>query len=269
MNNDDPTQLATSLLNSIEQAKKWKSMVVFPGDNITSVIQEYLGEGRVVRLGAGLRQNDTQGIVVVKPGTLHFLAPGRFWVTTNGRRYAPKSGDLVIGTVTERLGARGYRVNIRSSSSAMLPSLSFDGASKRNHPDLPVGALVYARVEEANKHIETELTCCADSGAKKDWMTGEAQFGKLVGGTTVECSHSLARNLLEDEAVVLMSLAQHVKFEVAIGFNGWVWIDSESPMTTIVITNAILNSEHVSDDKIPQMVNALCGEFLPSPKKNN
>ena len=61
-----------------------------------------------------------------------------------------------------------------------------------------------------------ELTCCADSGVKKDWMTGEAQFGKLVGGTTVECSHSLARNLLEDESVVLMSLAQHVKFEVAV-----------------------------------------------------
>ena len=98
-------------------------------------------------------------------------------------------------------------------------------------------------------------------------MTGEAQFGKLVGGTTVECSHSLARNLLEDESVVLMSLAQHVKFEVAIGFNGWVWVDSETPMHTIVIINAILNSEHVAVDKIPTMVDSLCGEFLPK-KKN-
>ena len=263
----DAATLASNLLSNIQQAKTWQSKVVFPGDNITKVIQEYLGEGRVVRLGAGLRQDETLGIIVTKPGMLHCLSPGRFWVTTNGRRYTPKIGDLVIGTVTERLGARGYRINIRSSSGAMLPALAFDGASKRNHPDLGVGALVYARVDDANKHIETELTCCADSGVKKDWMTGEAQFGKLVGGTTVECSHSLARNLLEDESVVLMSLAQHVKFEVAIGFNGWVWVDSETPMHTIVIINAILNSEHVAVDKIPTMVDSLCGEFLPK-KKN-
>ena len=259
----EAAELAESLLGRIEKEKEWTNVVVFPGDSITSIVQEFLGEGRVVRLGAGLRQDEKRGIVVVKPGTLQFLAPGRFWVTTNGRRYAPKPGDLVIGTVTERLGARGYRVNIRSSSTAVLPSLEFDGASKRNHPDLPVGALVYARVSGANKHVETELTCCADSGVKKDWMTGEAQFGNLVSGTTVECSHSLARNLLDEESTVLMSLARHVKFEVAIGFNGWVWIDSETPLTTIVIANAILNSEFVAEDKVNTMVENLCSEFLP------
>lgn len=259
----DPAELAHNLLGRIQQENKWEDTIVFPGDNITTTVQEFLGEGRVVRLGAGLRQDKTQGIVVVKPGKLQFLAPGRFWVTTNGRRYSAKTGDLVIGAVTERLGNRGYRVNIRSIGTAMLPSLAFDGASKKNHPDLAVGALVYARVSDANKHIETELTCMAESGVKKDWMTGEAQFGKLVDGTTLECSHSLARSLLDDESVVLMSLAQHVKFEVAIGFNGWVWIDSESPMSTIVITNAILNSEHIPSVQIPTMVEALCGEFLP------
>lgn len=259
--------MADSLLDSIAKAKEWQDVVVFPGDNISSTVREFLGEGRVVRLGAGLTQHEEQGIVVNKPGKLNFLAPGRFWVTTNGRRYTPKVGDLVIGTVTEVLnGLRGYRVNIRSSSTAVLPQLAFDGASKRNHPNLSVGALVYCRVSEANKHIETELTCCAESGVKKDWMTGEAQFGKLASGTTIECSHSLSRNLLTDESVVLMSLAQHVKFEVAIGFNGWVWVDSESPMSTIVITNAILNSEFISPDKIPKMVEALCGEFLPQKK---
>ena len=60
-----------------------------------------------------------------------------------------------------------------------------------------------------------------------------------------------------------MSLARHVKFEVAIGFNGWVWIDSETPLTTIVIANAILNSEFVAEDKVNTMVENLCSEFLP------
>jgi exosome complex component RRP40 len=259
----NPADLASSLLGRLEKEKQWTTTTVFPGDNITSIVQEYLGDGRVVRLGAGLIKDEAKGILVNKPGQLHFIAPGRFWVTTNGRRYTPNKGDLVIGTVTDVMGTHGYRVNIRASSNAILPTMAFDGASKRNHPNLSVGALVYCRVVEASKHVETKLTCCAESGVKKDWMTGEAQFGKLTNGTTIECSHALSRALLQDEATVLMALAQHVKFEVAIGFNGWVWVDSESPMSTIVITNAILNSEHIDNKKVPTMVQALCGEFLP------
>ena len=127
---------------------------------------------------------------------------------------------------------------------------------------LAVGTLVYARVELASKHMDTELTCMADSGIKKDWMTGEAQFGKLVGGTTFECSHELARSLLQEDCPVLIALARYIKFEIAIGYNGWVWIDSQSPQHSIVVANACLNSEFMKKSDILPMVEELIAAML-------
>ena len=144
----------------------------------------------------------------------------------------------------------------------MLPILAFDGATKRNHPNLGVGALVYARISKANRHLEPELSCMAESGIKKDWMTGEAQFGLLSDGTTFECSHALANWLLEDECAILLALSQRLKFELAVGFNGWVWVNAESPAHLVVITNAILNSEHIPLDQIDAMCSNLCAGLL-------
>ena len=264
---------AAALLEGVAKntASPWRPLVVFPGDDVTRVIQEFLGRSAededmpVVRLGAGLQQDAGRAaIVCVKPGVLRYLTPGRFWVTTNGRRYVAETGDLVLGTVVERLGNHGYRVNIRGSGMATLKALAFDGASKRNHPDLAVGTLVYARVELASKHVDTELTCMAASGVKKDWMTGEAQFGRLVGGTTFECSHELARSLLQEDCPVLIALAGYIKFEIAIGYNGWVWVDSESAQHSIVVANACLNSEFLkaSEDQIVPMVEELIASML-------
>ena len=269
----DDARRAASVLEGVAASAAWRPLAVFPGDDVTRVIQEFLGrveEGEdgdggapVVRLGAGLQQDAARGaIVCVKPGVLRYLTPGRFWVTTNGRRYIADTGDLVLGTVVERLGNHGYRVNIRGSGMATLKTLAFDGASKRNHPDLAVGTLVYARVELASKHMDTELTCMADSGIKKDWMTGEAQFGKLVGGTTFECSHELARSLLQEDCPVLIALARYIKFEIAIGYNGWVWIDSQSPQHSIVVANACLNSEFMKKSDILPMVEELIAAML-------
>ena len=58
--------------------------------------------------------------------------------------------DEVIGVVVAR-GADSYRVDIGSSRDALLPFLAFEGATKRNRPNLAVGTLVYARVQMANK----------------------------------------------------------------------------------------------------------------------
>ena len=93
-------------------------------------------------------------------------------------------------------------------------------------------------------------------------MTGEAQYGKLVGGTTLACSHELARGLMHDESAVLVALAKFVRFEIAVGFNGWVWIDAETPLHAVVVCNAILNSEFLAADQVEKMCTALVREFL-------
>ena len=60
--------------------------------------------------------------------------------------------------------------------------------------------------------------------------------------------------LLEDSCTVLSCLGRSVAFELAIGVNGRVWVNSASPMTTIVITNAILNSYRMPTPMVEHMV---------------
>ena len=64
----------------------------------------------------------------------------------------------MVGIIVDR-GGDYYRVNIASTSSAMLNRLAFEGATKRNKPALKVGDIIYARVIRANKHMDTELSC--------------------------------------------------------------------------------------------------------------
>lgn len=65
---------------------------------------------------------------------------------------------MVIGVVTERHG-ESFKVDIGGAHAATLPMLAFEGATKKNRPDLKVGSLVYARVILANKDMEPELAC--------------------------------------------------------------------------------------------------------------
>jgi exosome complex component RRP40 len=78
-----------------------------------------------------------------------------------------------VGIIEERTSDY-YKVNIFSGAPAVLNRLSFEGASKRNKPELKVGDVVYCRVSMAHKDIDTELSCTSTSGVKKDWSSGEA-----------------------------------------------------------------------------------------------
>jgi exosome complex component RRP40 len=53
------------------------------------------------------------------------------------KRYTPSPPEPVLGIITAR-HAEGYRVDIGSSQSASLDGLAFEGASKRNKPNLKV-----------------------------------------------------------------------------------------------------------------------------------
>jgi exosome complex RNA-binding protein Rrp4 len=88
-------------------------------------------------------------------------------------KYIAKTGDQVVGIIEERT-ADFYKVNIFSDSTALLNRLAFEGATKRNKPELKIGDTIYCRVGLAHKDLETELTCVSASGSKKGWSTGEA-----------------------------------------------------------------------------------------------
>lgn len=162
-----------------------------------------------------------------------------------------------------------------------MGSLAFDGATKRNRPNLQIGSLVYARVSKTRSDLEPELTCegreefdgrrrprtnancllqAPSSIAKKDWMTGLAIYGELTGGYVFQTSMALAKSLLREDCPVLASLGKSIAFEVAVGMNGTVWVNAKSTKNITIISNAILNSETMTPGEVDAMVTRLVQE---------
>ena len=56
---------------------------------------------------------------------------------------------------------------------------------------------------------------------------------------------------------MLEELGSRQKFEIAVGMNGRLWIKSPQPSDTIIVANAILASEYMSDKQIKRMVERL------------
>jgi len=98
-----------------------------------------------------------------------------------------------------------------------------------------------------------------DGGAaRKDWMTNEGTYGPLTGGTSFRISLGLARELLLPNNTVLSALDKSgIPFEIAMGVNGMVWVNSPEAEITIMLTNAIKNSEVMSEVQVRGMVKVL------------
>ena len=261
--------------------------------------------------GAGLRREEDE-VYASAGGLLYSRMPKRYWVESNSKRvstpphawfppvaapvtpctlpcaqYAAAVNDTVIGIVSDK-GAESYRLHIGGPTAANLSAIAFDGATKRNKPNLMPGTLVFARVESADRDLEPEVTCKASGASgeaaahKKDWVTGQGMYGELKGGTVVQVSMQFCRQcvalpaalplplpcprltpsrpvcrLLLPTCAVLSALAAAVPYEVAVGMNGVVWVHAASVAHTILIANAIQLAEHVPDDDIPALVRRL------------
>jgi exosome complex RNA-binding protein Rrp4 len=89
-------------------------------------------------------------------------------------------------------------------------------------------------------------------------MTNEGCYGELKGGTVCRIPTGLARELLHPNNLVLAELAKGVAtFEIAVGVNGYLWIHSRLPEYTILIQNAIQNSEVMTENQVRAMVKSL------------
>jgi exosome complex component RRP40 len=178
----------------------------------------------------------------------------KYWIENTQKRYVPLIDDMVVGCVLE-CHAEEYRVDIGGASTATLNVLAFEGATKKNRPRFDVGTLVYARVVVANKDMEPELSCVAASGRSEG-------FGQLDGGGyCFSCSLHLCRNLMHPRCAVLHHLGTHLPFELAVGLNGRVWVNGESVESIVLLVNALLNSEHLSDRDSRQMIDTLLERY--------
>lgn len=190
-------------------------------------------------------------------------------------------GDRVIGVIEDQKASADYfRVNIFGSHSALLNVLSFEGATKRNRPQLEPGSLIYCRIVKGfgAGRMDPEVSCKVGGGngtnsgkssyneeddddggaARKDWMTNEGTYGPLTGGTSFRISLGLARELLLPNNAVLAALDKSgIPFEIAVGVNGMVWVNSPEPEITIMILNAIKNSEVMDEERVRGMVKVM------------
>ncbi len=78
-------------------------------------------------------------------------------------------------------------------------------------------------------------------------MTGEAFFGELKDGIVFNVSIRLCRKLLQKEPLILRLFQEYVSFEICVGVNGRIWINSNDIKNTIILMNSIKKSEYMSD----------------------
>ncbi len=237
-------------------------IIVLPGDDVTDHV---LQQQRVPKLGTGLRYCKDR-VLATCAGRLEHRSNNTYFVLQNIQRYRPQVEDRVVGIVEERVATDGaggdvYRVNIGGPHPAMLSNLAFEGATKRNKPNLQSGILLYARVKSVSETMDQTLSCQLgpnDGGIpRKDWMTNEGTYGELKGGTATKIPLGLARELLDPRNVVLQELSKSLAFEVCIGVNGWLWIHSTRPEYTILIQNAVKNSQVMTEAQVRGMVRSL------------
>lgn len=225
------------------------SMLVIPGDKV-SVDSE-----QPVILGPGMYCDPrTQEIIPVNAGIKHVAESKKgqtIYVDYDSKRYTPAVGDLVVGTITGAFGD-SYRVSLANFSTPVsLSYMAFPNASKKNRPTLKINDLVYARVCNAEKELEAEIECM-------DSTTGvDTGFGLLDGGMVADVTLGFARHLLFDEEFPLLRiLAQHCKFEIAIGVNGKIWIKTDEVKDTIACYRSILDCLKIKPEQYKDIVKA-------------
>ncbi|KAG6401670.1 hypothetical protein SASPL_138534 [Salvia splendens] len=178
-------------------------------------------------------------ISVMKGGVLRFSKPNKYWVETSQKRYVPSAGDNVLGIVVDAR-SDNFFVDIKGPTLAFLPVLAFEGGTRRNIPKFEMGTLLYVRVVKADTGMNPELSCMDASGKA-------AEYGPLKEGFMFETSTGLSRTLLSSPTCpVLETLGKKIAFEIAVGLNGRVWVNSSTPSIVVLVSNTIIQTASMS-----------------------
>ncbi|XP_061281688.1 exosome complex component RRP40 isoform X1 [Bos javanicus] len=240
--------------------------------------------GRVV-CGPGLRRCGDR-LLVTKCGRLRHKEPGSgsgggvYWVDSQQKRvswdsggvvrpgegrgyssearkgpwslplYVPVKGDHVIGIVTAKSGDI-FKVDVGGSEPASLSYLAFEGATKRNRPNVQVGDLIYGQFVVANKDMEPEMVCI-DSCGRANGMGVIGQDGLLFKVTL-----GLIRKLLAPDCEILQEVGKLYPLEIVFGMNGRIWVKAKTIQQTLILANILEACEHMTADQRKQIFSRL------------
>ncbi|KAI6182658.1 Ribosomal RNA-processing protein 40 [Aphelenchoides bicaudatus] len=198
--------------------------LLLPGDEVPAKWLETKKKLKVV--GPGLKVHTGQTLIATVAGILNETET-KIWVESAETRYIPRSGDFVLGTVTSQ-GADYYRVDVGGPQQAMLGVLNFEGATKRNKPNIKPGDLVYGQILLASKNMEPEMTCVDNDGRAQGMGYIKAK------GPVMQMPLNFARRLLRPDNKLISELGKHLKFEIVVGMNGQILI-SANPQTVVTV----------------------------------
>nr|XP_057920408.1 exosome complex component RRP40-like [Doryrhamphus excisus] len=224
--------------------------VLLPGDEFsfdtgdTISLTEPVKAEKIV-CGPGLRRSGDR-LLVSKSGVLRHKQPNMFWMDSQQKRYVPAKAETVIGIVTAKSGDV-FKIDVGGSEQASLSYLAFEGATKRNRPNVQVGDLVFGQFIVANKDMEAELVCVDSSGR----ANGMGVFGG--GGLLFRVSLGLVRRLLAPRSELREELEQLFPCEMVVGMNGRLWVKSSSIQRTLIIANLLESCENMTPPQRRQL----------------
>ncbi|KAK3674240.1 exosome non-catalytic core subunit rrp40 [Recurvomyces mirabilis] len=214
--------------------------VLLPGEVVPQSALPATKKGTLT-LGPGLHHVPPSTISATTTGSLQTdNKKGAIWLETSHGRYQPTVGDHVIAQIHHSSTESYSCILTPHTPYAILGQLAFEGANKKTRPQLKSGDLVYARVSK------TKIECFNSATGKSEGM------GPLKAGMTFSVTPSFARRLMmgtskdgqaKGGVVVLEEAGEKVRFEVAVGRNGKVWIDSSTARETIVIGGLLVRAD--------------------------
>ncbi|XP_075681759.1 exosome complex component RRP40 [Rhinoderma darwinii] len=215
-------------------------VLLLPGqatDSQLSISATSSSTKRVV-CGPGLMRQG-EDLQVTKCGLLRCREPAVYWVDSQQKRYVPVKADHVIGIVTIRSGDI-FKLDVAGSDQASLSFLAFEGATKKNRPNVKVGDLVYGQFIVANKDMEPEMACIDGSG--------KANGMGVIGpdGLMFKVSLGLVRKLLTPQNDVIQELMNVFPMELVVGMNGRIWVKAKTIQQTLIVANLLEACEYLT-----------------------
>lgn len=219
--------------------------VVLPGNDVTHVVlSKETCKKSEKTIGPGLKTVGDK-IIVCNGGMLRGKDDKMFWVEFHKKKYTPTKDDVVIGIIAAKTSEM-YKVDIGATELATLPCLAFTNATKKNRPDIKLGNVVAAKVKMATPYMESEISCVE--------YANSVLLGQLENGFLFTVSLNYALKLRKSHSKLLYCLGQYVPYEIVVGTNGKIWINSASVRTIIALGSTILKAEYLKEEDIPQLV---------------
>ncbi|XP_033090025.1 exosome complex component RRP40-like [Trachypithecus francoisi] len=166
-----------------------------------------------------------------------------------GTEYILVKGDQVIGIVTAKSGDV-FRVDVGGNEPVSLSYLAFEGATKRNRPNVQVGDLIYGQFVVANKDMEPEMVCIDSYG----WGNGMNVLDRRV------CFLrwlGFIRKLLAPDCEVKQEVGKLYPLKIVFGMDGRTWVRGKIIQQTLILANILEACEYMTCNQRKQIFSRL------------